>query len=410
MSNDERVINGVTGEPLDEVELSPREGDTRPYMFRPEQVLVDQNDRGRMIGQLEEAGFRLQEEPRPIPLTATAAAQKATATTATTKVADESVAETNEASPSDRRRMEIERGVCRVLPDLGLERWVRDERQPNQQTVPQLVGSMRGTDPGQGAGIWPVYVAHGAPDGEFGPATTAVPTPLAGPAPQGSAGKGVRIGVVDTGLFRGHEWLQHRAVSRGPRDDEILDDNGDKVRDFEASHGSFIAGVILSHAPGAVVIARAALDSHGIVDDPAIADAIDSLLCDDIDILNLSLGGYVDPADPEPFPATFRAIRRLRERNSLLVVVAAAGNDGLSQKFYPAASRRVIGVGALTSNLRRACFSNFGSWVDAWANGVDVESCFDLDGQEPAAGAIWSGTSFAAPRVAGAIAAAMNPA
>lgn len=405
MNNGGQVFNRVTGTPINDVELSPRRGDVRPYMYRPNQVLVDRSDRAAVSERLTAAEFTLQEQPHE-------------------QAQDQSPAGESGDRPSAARSLEIERSVHKVLPTLGLELWVREAGLLlGGVRVPDLVADLRkvevppdpaaadeeGEPTPRTARVWPVYVAHGEPDGEFGPATTAQPVDSVGPVPQGNAGKGVRVGVVDTGVFRKHEWLL-RAKSRGPQDDEILDDNGDGLRDFEASHGTFVMGLILRQAPGATVIGRAAVDSHGIVGDLAIAAAIESLRHEDIDILNLSLGGYVDPDDPNPFPASFRAIELLRQNNPNLIVVAAAGNDGISQEFYPAASPTVIGVGALTSNMRRACFSNFGPWVNAWAHGVDVESCFDLDHTIVRAGAIWSGTSFAAPRVTGAIAAAMNPA
>ena len=95
------------------------------------------------------------------------------------------------------------------------------------------------------------------------------------------------------------------------------------------------------------------------------------------------------------------------------VVVASAGNDGTVRPYYPAAMPGVVGVGAL-DQARRAGFSNFGPWVDACASGVDVVSTFftDFDDSAPGRGLVnryrgwasWSGTSFAAPRVAAAIA------
>lgn len=404
MKNDDQVVNRVTGAPVNDVELSPRKGDTRPYMFRPNEVLVDTRDRAAVTEQLQLANFEIAGSQEP--LTKESASDQE-----------------GRVKPSVARRLEIARSARQVLPTLDLELWVRDQsRALGQKTVPDLVGDLRNVavprdsgaadDPGEPktARVWPVYVAHGEPDGEFGPATAACPVEHVGPAPTGNAGKGVRVGVVDTGAFLRHEWLYERARSRGKVDDEILDDDNNGVPDFEASHGSFIAGVILRHAPAATVIARAALDSHGIVEDLAVAVAIESLVNENIDILNLSLGGYADPDDPEPFPATFRAIELLRKGNPNLVVVAAAGNDGLSQPFYPAAWSSVIGVGALGADMRPADFSNRGPWVDAWANGVEVLSCYNLDHQTITAGAIWSGTSFAAPRVAGAIAAAMSPA
>jgi subtilisin family serine protease len=72
-------------------------------------------------------------------------------------------------------------------------------------------------------------------------------------------------------------------------------------------------------------------------------------------------------------------------------------------------------VGALDTRtpgvVKRACFSNYGSWVDVWAPGVDLRSTYiagrwltadedvEFDGW-----AQWSGTSFAAPTVAAEVA------
>jgi subtilisin family serine protease len=404
MNNGGQVFNRVTGTLIENVELSPRKAeDVHPYMFRPNAVLLDTRDRIAVGEALTAANFVLDDSQ---------------------DLREPPAADEAGAKPGEVRRQQIERSVRNVLPALGLERWVR---QPGvvegQVSVPDLVADLRKVEVSRDgasaddafvpktAQIWPVYVAHGEPDGEFGPATAAEPVvPDVGPAPTGNAGRGVRIGVVDTGAFLPHQWLHQRAHSRGPEDDEILDDNLNGIRDFEASHGSFVAGVILRHAPAATIIARAAIDSQGIVEDPAVAAAIESLRNENLDILNLSLGGYGDPEDPVPFAATFRAIELLRQGNPNLVVVAAAGNFGEPQPFFPAAWDSVIGVGALGSDMRPAKFSNFGPWVNAWANGVKVRSCFDLDHTSVTAGAIWSGTSFATPRVTGAIAAAMSPA
>jgi subtilisin family serine protease len=115
-------------------------------------------------------------------------------------------------------------------------------------------------------------------------------------------------------------------------------------------------------------------------------------------------------------PGLDRALRLLRQYDA--VVVAAAGNNSCSQPFFPAADERVLAVAAIDADGHRARFSNFGPWVDACAIGVDVKSTFvrgKWDKQHmhnpnnPAPNfthpyAKWSGTSFAAPRVAGAIA------
>jgi subtilisin family serine protease len=94
------------------------------------------------------------------------------------------------------------------------------------------------------------------------------------------------------------------------------------------------------------------------------------------------------------------------------VGVAAAGNMQSNRPYFPAALPGVIGVGGLDRG-GPAWFTNFGSWVDACAPAVDVVSTFFNDVTEVVKGrpprhfqewARWSGTSFAAPKVAGAIA------
>ena len=94
------------------------------------------------------------------------------------------------------------------------------------------------------------------------------------------------------------------------------------------------------------------------------------------------------------------------------VGVAAAGNLQTSRPYFPAALPGIIGVGGLDRG-GPAWFTNFGSWVDACAPAVDVVSTFFNDVTETVDGQVapplpgvgpWSGTSFAAPKVAGAIA------
>jgi subtilisin family serine protease len=95
------------------------------------------------------------------------------------------------------------------------------------------------------------------------------------------------------------------------------------------------------------------------------------------------------------------------------VIVACAGNAGSDRPFWPAALKRVVAVAALDAKGQdRAEFSNYGWWVDACAIGDKVvSSFFKYDAHTPVGEelfdgyAAWSGTSFAAPNVAGVIAA-----
>lgn len=240
--------------------------------------------------------------------------------------------------------------------------------------------------------------------------------------------RSVAVGVIDTGVWAEHPWFDGAASG----DPEQPADDG-----TYAGHGTFVAGVVLQHAPGAsVVVCRPNSSTAGWASDRDAAICLFRLLDGrrDIDIVNLSLGGYTH--DNSGLPALTKAIevaleRRAERRRSgsgELVVVAAAGNDDTRREFYPAAMPRVTAVGAIDrAGVRptkdwqaRPGYGNWGSnygwWVDAHAIGVEVHSTF-LEGLLPQGGhpagtrpqtferyAHWDGTSFSAPAVAGAIA------
>jgi subtilisin family serine protease len=122
------------------------------------------------------------------------------------------------------------------------------------------------------------------------------------------------------------------------------------------------------------------------------------------DIVNLSFGGYTDDDDAPPLAV---AIERMLADT---VIVASAGNSGSPRPSYPAALDGVVAVGAVGPS-GRAWFSNYGGWVDACAPGIDVVSTYFANHTETSppervfdGWAAWSGTSFAAPKVVGALA------
>ena len=93
------------------------------------------------------------------------------------------------------------------------------------------------------------------------------------------------------------------------------------------------------------------------------------------------------------------------------MVVAAAGNDGLNQPYWPAAfttadvpwAGQVVAVAAHDGS--DVCsWSNTGPWVSLAAPGSDITSTYVTQWEFTAGWAQWSGTSFAAPYVAAAIA------
>jgi hypothetical protein len=223
-----------------------------------------------------------------------------------------------------------------------------------------------------------------------------------------------QVVVLDTGLAATADlpvFLNRASVSKtGPRDDDVPDVNQDRWLDPVAGHGTFIAGIIERIAPGCAVEVRRVLGPQGNGIESEIVDAIDDIALAEKtpDFLSLSFGGYVW----EKAPMLSAAVLRAQQRG--IVVVASAGNDCTCRPSFPAAIPGVVSVGAIGPD-GPAWFSNYGDWVRACAPGVDVVSAFfsSFEGLEvPSAGrdidsfrawATWSGTSFAAPAVVGAL-------
>lgn len=295
-----------------------------------------------------------------------------------------------------------------ALGELGIERWHLDAR----SDVAGVIRRVREAVPG-GVDLLPNTVLSWQPYWHGGPGS--VPRVTQDPAPQPPAsvtgkGAGVRVAVLDTGIvgdWASNPWFDTR-VTAGPGDAEALDADVDDVLDAQAGHGTFIAAVVAREAPDAAIRTLRVMSSHGLVSDVQAAAGI--LAVRDHDVLSLSFGGYT--MDDRAPLAVQQALAHVRRESA---VVAAAGNAGADRPFWPAAFKTVVAVGAHDGGdpAERACFSNFGWWVDCCALGVDVHSVFvtfDVwpagPGKEDFAGhALWSGTSFAAPLVAGRIAA-----
>lgn len=225
--------------------------------------------------------------------------------------------------------------------------------------------------------------------------------------------------------------------------------------DSSAGHGTFIAGVIRQVSPEADIVSIRVADSEGTVLEGdfllALRTLVKSMLRPArrggrrIDVINLSLGFYHETPETGIFDKTLAELL-LRARREGCAVVCSAGNDATSRPSFPAALWRWpdhdfvapdstavaphVAVGALNPNGTVALFSNIGGWVSTYAPGASVLSCFpafngglqahvrsDRDGLRretidpddfrttgSAGYAIWSGTSFAAPYVAGLLA------
>ena len=210
----------------------------------------------------------------------------------------------------------------------------------------------------------------------------------AGAAWRVSRGRGVTVGVLDTGVDASVADLSG-SVSTGPDYTQGADPPGYQPPRL---HGTFIASLIAGHGSGpgrdggviGVAPAARVLSVRVILDDqepgvgpyntdPRFADAIGRGIryaaSHGAAVINMSLGSV------EPTRAMQAALAYAASRGVL--VVASAGNSGaLGQGFtpysYPASFAGVVSVAAVTESGTRAAFSDRNSSVVLSAPGVEV--------------------------------------
>lgn len=235
------------------------------------------------------------------------------------------------------------------------------------------------------------------------------------------------VAVIDTGITaqtRTDGWLAD--VPRHPHGpdanvDPLDFEPHDGLLDLCAGHGTFVAGLVARVAPMATVTVHRALLGGGVGTEIDVATAIVRAVEGGADVVNLSLGSST--LYDQPSLAVEAALERVeeieREQGREVLVVAAAGNGGDTRPMWPAAFRQVVAVAGLTADHHAAPWSSHGFWVDCStvAEGIaapfvqgreSYEFTADPDDFPADSFALWSGTSFAAPQVAGKVAALMH--
>jgi len=207
-------------------------------------------------------------------------------------------------------------------------------------------------------------------------------------------GAGVVVAILDTGLADGHPDLAGRTLPGydfvdGDADPADLangiDDDGDLVVDEGVGHGTLVAGLVASMAPGASILPVRVLDSDARGTSAGVARGIVWAVDAGAKVINLSLGVRQASAVIQD------AVNYARQRN--ILVVASSGNANLVDSVtFPASLGDVLTVAAVDNTGVRAPFSNVGGRVDLVAPGVALTAPWKAGGYGTA-----SGTSFAAP-------------
>lgn len=244
----------------------------------------------------------------------------------------------------------------------------------------------------------------------------------------GQSGSGVTVAVIDTGIDLDHPDLKgniNTALAKDCTGTNITADD-------DEGHGTHVAGTIaaiddgngvVGVAPAAKVVSVKVLKSNGSGSWTDVICGIDYVTAnkDVIQVANLSLGGSGSSAGCQNGDALEQAVCNAVDAG--VTVVVAAGNDSKDAAgFVPAAYRGAITVSAFSdtdgSTTDAGCsgigpwktcdevfasFSNYGSIVDVMAPGVNINSTLMGGGYGTK-----SGTSMAAPHVAGVAALAIG--
>lgn len=223
-----------------------------------------------------------------------------------------------------------------------------------------------------------------------------ISAPAAWEITQGSSG--IKIAILDTGIDQNHEDLAAKIVAN-------KNFTTSKTVDDKYGHGTHVAGIaaaITNNGKGVAGVGfNSSLINVKVLGDQGsgywswVANGITWAADNGAKVINMSLGAS----------AASNTVKLAVDYawGKGAVLVAAAGNNNSSALFYPAAYGNVIAVAATDQNDAKASFSNYGSWVDIAAPGVDILSTLPNHANRFITRNYGSlgGTSMASPHVAG---------
>ena len=246
-----------------------------------------------------------------------------------------------------------------------------------------------------------------------------------------ATGAGVVVAVLDTGItnhsdlnanvIAGYDFISNTTTAGdGNGRDPDASDPGDYYAGQSSSwHGTHVAGTVAAVTNNAKGVAGTAFNAKVMPvrvlgrGGGATSDIADAVIWSSggsvpgvpntstpAEVINLSLGGSGSCGTTMQ-----NAINGAVSRGSTLVIAAGNSNANTSG-FTPANCNNVIAVASITSTGARSSFSNYGPLIDIAAPGSNILSTLNAGTQGPGAEsyASYSGTSMAAPHVAGVVA------
>lgn len=226
----------------------------------------------------------------------------------------------------------------------------------------------------------------------------------------------IKIAVLDTGVDTQHEEIAD-VLLPGMDFVNILDGVEKFVGDYlgydtdpddDVGHGTHVCGILSAKglkmakgiAPSCKVIPIRVLGAlksgngvvgAGLIDN--INNGIKWAVDQKADVINMSLGIKHEGGGLPHEEVINYALKKG------VTIVAASGNDGRQDRYYPGALKGVIAVGAVDQHNQMAAFSTYGSHVSFVAPGANIISSYPDNKYSMS-----SGTSQASPYVTGAVA------
>jgi subtilisin family serine protease/PKD repeat protein len=208
---------------------------------------------------------------------------------------------------------------------------------------------------------------------------------------------GVVVAVTDNAINVDHPDLVNKMVAGR----DVVDNDNDPrpCGGNDGFHGSHVSGTVGAETDNNTGVASISWNVSvmpvkiGRCSDGALTGGYDGIVWaanNGADVINMSWGG--------PGSGTYGQNVINDAWNLGSILVAAAGNDGVSTQFYPAAYNNVVSVASTAQNDQKSGFSQYGTWIDISAPGSNILSTNESTGYANS-----SGTSMASPLVSGLV-------
>lgn len=222
-----------------------------------------------------------------------------------------------------------------------------------------------------------------------------IDAPLAWDISTGSSD--IVVAVTDNAINISHPDLVNKMVPGWDAADN--DNDPSPCGGNDGFHGSHVSGIVGAETNNNIGIASIGYNVSimpikiGDCNTGSLTSGYDGIIWaadNDADVINMSWGGGGS--------STYGQNVCSYAWNLGTILIAAAGNDGTNQQFYPAAYDDVVAVASTTTGDTKSSFSQYGPWVSISAPGSSI-----LSTDQGSSYQVTQGTSMASPLVAGLV-------